>query len=284
MMSFVALSGTAVHAADSDAKDSITLSPVSQRFALDAGSQGSNKVTVRNDGTTVSNFLVYSRPYSLKNEAYEPDFEKTSSTTDVYQWMSFEKTSYTLNPGESIDIPYTIKVPATAAPGGHYGVVFIETQPPAGGNDSVSRKKRVGSIILANINGKTIQTGDVLSTSAPFWQTTPPMTVQSRVTNTGNTDFQAQTTFTIKDLFGSMKYRATQDFTIYPGTTRKVTLAWNGAPWFGLYKVDQSVKVLDKTNDSSHFVLMAPRWLPVTLIVLLAIGASYATLRRKRRS
>lgn len=272
-----------VAAADTPARDSIALSPVSQRFDVKAGTTADNKITVINDGTTELTFLVYSRPYSLQNEQYDPNFERITANTDVYQWIRFAQTSFTLAAGDRMDIPYTMQVPATAAPGGHYGVIFVETQPPAGSGDSVVRKKRVGSLILANVDGALIHKGQVVSTNVNFWQTTPPLVASSRVQNTGNTDFQATALLTISDLFGSVKYRATQDYTVYPGTIRLISSSWKDAPWFGLFKAKQTMTVLDTTTDQTRYILMMPRWLPVTLLAAVVVGAGYEIVRRKHR-
>lgn len=279
----VVIIGHHAAAADVPVRDGIAISPVSQRFDVKAGSSASNKITVINDGTTDITFLVYSRPYSLQNEQYDPNFERITPNTDVYQWIRFAQTSYTLAAGDRIDIPYTIQVPATAAPGGHYGVVFAETQPTADSGGSVVRKKRVGSLILANVDGALINKGQVVSTNVTFWQNTPPLVVASRVQNTGNTDFQTTALLTVTDLFGSVKYRATQDFTVYPGTIRSVSTSWKDVPWFGLFKAQQTMTVLGKTTSETRYVLMAPRWLPITLLVAIIIGVGYEILRRKRR-
>jgi hypothetical protein len=278
--------GVVAHAEATDdqspQRDSIALSPVSQRFTLKTGEQGVGKVTVSNDGDTEATFVVYARPYSIKNEAYEPDFEKTAQSTDIYQWIQFEKTTYTLKAGDHVDVPYEFNVPASAASGGHYAVVFIETQPQPGASDSVVRKKRIGSIILATVDGDLIKKGSTLDMSVKFWQTTAPLIGASRIENTGNTDFTSAVTMTVADLLGSVKYRESKDYVVYPGTIRRIPIEWQKAPWFGLFKVEYKTVVLDKPTVSSHYVLMLPRWLAAVIIVLVVIGAGSVLIRRKR--
>ncbi|HET8884466.1 MAG TPA: hypothetical protein VFM68_03270 [Candidatus Saccharimonadales bacterium] len=274
---------SAVDDTSGSGEDSIAISPALQRFEVKAGGSVSEELTVINNGQTETEFIVYSRPYSVKNEQYQPQFEKTSANTDLYQWVRFNKTSYTLGPGERVVIPYSIGVPAKAAPGGHYGVIFVETQPAQDTNESVVRKKRIGSIILANVDGDITRQGELISTHVDFWQTTPPLTASNRVENTGNTDFQAHITTVVKDMFGSVKHNQTKDYIIYPGTIRNITFEWNQASWFGLFRVEQTVKVLDDSTNASHLVLMLPRWLLVVVIALIVVGAGYGLLRRKRR-
>lgn len=278
--------GAAVYAEStydqSTQRDSIALSPVSQRFDLKTSEQGANKVTVINDGDADIMFVVYARPYSVKNESYEPEFEKTSKSTDIYQWIAFEKTSYALKAGERVDVPYEFKVPATAASGGHYAVIFIETQPQPGATDSVVRKKRLGSIILATVDGRLIKTGSTLGTSVKFWQTAAPLIGASRFENTGNADYQVDATMTVTDLFGSIKYHEAKEYVVYPGTIRRISIEWQKAPWFGLFKVEYTTAALGKATHSSNYVLMLPRWLAAISVVLVAIGVGYTLIRRKR--
>jgi hypothetical protein len=269
-----------VSAADTD---SVAVSPGMQRIEAKAGATEAGKFTVINDGATPYNFIIYSRPYSVTNESYDPQFEKTSKNTDLYQWVKFAEVSYHLAPGERVEIQYELQVPASAAPGGHYGVIFAETQPESGQEASVLRKKRVGSIVLVNVDGRVSREGKMLNSAAAFWQTSPPLTTSNRVENSGNTDFQANVLTKVTDLFGSVKYSEQKDYVVYPGTIRNIMFSWTNAPWFGLFKVNQTVTVLDTPTNTSHFVLLAPRWLALVVIILLIIGAGYGLLQRKHR-
>jgi hypothetical protein len=273
------------HAVDgaSPATDSVAMSPAMQQFDAKAGTTVTGKFTVINDGQTAFKFIVYGRPYSVTNEQYEPQFEKTTATTDLYQWVKFDKVSYSLAAGERLDIPYEMAVPATASPGGHYGVIFAETQPDAVTSSSVLRKKRVGSIVSVNVDGSVLRKGTFLSSSALFWQPTPPLSASNRVENTGNTDFPATVATNVEDLFGSVKYSERKEYVVYPSTIRNITFNWDKSPWFGLFKAKQTVTVLNKSTTTSHYILMAPRWLALVLIIVIAMGAWYGLLRYKRR-
>jgi hypothetical protein len=266
------------------ASDSIAITPATQKIDVKAGTTVSSTITVINDGKTGYTFIVYGRPYSVKNEQYEAQFEKTAANTDLYQWVNFAKVSYHLAPGERVDVPYDIQVPASAASGGHYGVIFAETQPDTTTSSSVLRKKRVGSIILATVDGVIINKGSLIGSEATFWQPVAPLTVTNRIENKGNTDFQATVGTNVEDLFGSVKYAERKDFVVYPNTIRQIAFSWDKGPWFGLFKVKQTVIILGKATTTSHFVLLAPRWLALLLVALILFGAGYYGLQlRKRR-
>lgn len=280
-----ASSSSVAYAQTSPDTESITLSPVSRKYALDAGQTIEDKITVVNDGKTAYNIAVYSRPYSVTNEAYEPNFTKTPPNADAYGWVKFPKTTYRIEAGQSVEVPFSMTVPANAKPGGHYGVVFAETQPDSTVSDgnAVIRKKRVGAILYATVNGEFVTKGQLDSTKIPFWQPQPPLHAESRASNGGNSDFVNATEFVVKDVFGKTKFTQTKEFTVLPGTSRVMSFDWNGASWLGFYKVELKQTILGKTSVDTGYVLLLPRYLPVLLIVVLLIGGAYAWFRHKKK-
>ncbi len=264
--------------------ESITLSPVSRDYKVDAGKEINDELTIINDGKVAYDFIIYSRPYSVQSEQYDPDFTKVRPNTDVYQWVRLPQTKYHLDAGKTIKVPYTVVVPATAAPGGHYGVIFAETQPTVEeSGTTVVRKKRVGAIVYANVNGPTINKGEFLDTTIPFWQVQPPMGAELRVQNLGNSDFKNTIRYRVKDMFGNVKYDSVKSYPVLPQTTRKVQLAWIDSPWFGLFNVEISQRFLDKEKTSSGYVLMMPRFIPFVLLILAIVGGGYALYRRRKK-
>ena len=270
------------HAADTgEGTEKITLSPSSRTLKEDAGNDISGTMKVINDGDVAYDFTVYARPYSVTGEQYNPDFTANKSNTDLYKWVRFEKTKYSIEPGQTVEVKYMILIPKAAAPGGHYGVLFAETQARDLASTGVARQKRVGKVIYATVNGEYKITGAFKEFILPFWQNRAPMISSARVENTGNVDFRATVTTTAKDLFGQTKFSYTGDPIVLPDTTRLIEMNWQDAPNFGLFRVSQSVAFLDQKQQSSSFVLIAPKWALVVLIVMLSAGAAYAVLQRR---
>lgn len=276
------LATVTVSAADSnDGTERITLSPSSTTLKLDAGEIGSGTMKIKNDGDVAYGFSVYARPYGVTNELYEPDFTNQQSNAGVYKWIQFDQTKYQIQPGETIEVQYTLRVPVDAAPGGHYGVLFAETDERGLEGTGVARKKRVGNLLYVTVNGSYKTSGTFKEFILPFWQTSAPVVSSVRVENTGNVDFRAKVSTTAKDLFGQTKYSYTGDPIVLPDTTRLMEMKWEAAPNFGFFKVSQVVEFLGQKHQNSGYVLIAPRWAPVVLIVILSAGAAYAVLRRR---
>ena len=265
------------HAASVD--ESMTVSPISRHYQLDAGHVANDELTVINNGQVGYDVIVYARPYSVASDSYEPNFVNTPRNADAYQWVQFTATKYHVDAGRTVHVPYTLSVPAMSAPGGHYGVIFVETQPSDSG--SVVRRKRVGMLIYATVKGQYITRGEAAGGAIPFWQFTSPLAATVSTKNTGNADFDDTITYTVKNILGKVIYRGSNAYTVLPGTTRKITLGWNDSPWFGLYAVEARHSFLNQTPTISGYVLMIPRWV-YAVVVLVTIGAAVYAIRRRR--
>ncbi len=264
-------------------RESITLSPASKRIQLKPGEVRQLELTIVNDGEKDYTFTVYARPYSVKGENYDADFTNDAPSATVYQWVQFSQTSFRLKAGASVKVPYTIRVPANATPGGHYGVIFAETQPQTNVDaTSIARKKRVGSIMYVTVAGTFKMAGSAYAPTAAFFQLRPPLRANHRITNSGNADFVATSTMRMYDIFGTKKAETIGEYVILPETTRNIPLSWKDAPWFGFYKVDISTKYLDKSSAKTEYVLLAPLW--TYLVVTMVVGARviYALSQRKK--
>lgn len=265
-------------------EESITLAPTMNKFQVDAGRTVSDELTVLNTGTKAFDFIVYGRPYQVENFTYEPSYEAPKDNeewnSDAYKWLRLEQTNWHLEPGKSVKVPYTITVPASAAPGGHYGVIFVETKGKADGQ-AVARNKRLGTLLLATVNGEYQMGGQFKGTKISSLQFKSPLETSTQVENSGNSDFPATLTLRVSDVFGQMKFAERKEFNIFPTTTREMAMNWQDSPWFGLYKVNVETSYLDQTHAENSFVLIMPRWMIVVLVVAILAGGVYVLRRRK---
>lgn len=278
VLSSVALTAPQVSAADP--AESITMSPVSKKYTVDPGQTISDTLTILNDGQDAYDFTVYATPYSVVDSQYTQNFTHNKPNADVYTWIEFQQSTYHIESRQTIEIPYTMHVRANASPGGHYGAIFAEVQPPSGA-EQLARKKRVGCMIYTTVSGDVRLSGNVTSLKAPWFQQTTPMLASTEVKNTGNTDFAATVAYQVSDIFGQVKYSVKNDYTILPNTTRQIDMQWNNSAWFGMYKVHISATVLGKTTTKDTYVLMMPIWLLLLLAIAVLFGGVYALIGKK---
>jgi len=261
----IGLSGKQINA-QQEGEERITLSPAISRPDLKTGQTADGDLTIINDGTTRYTFLLYARPFSVKGESYDPNYTEVNDRTEAYQWVEFEKNKLELGPNERVQVNYTVKVPEQAAPGGHYAVLFAETQPPNDGS-SVARKKRVGSLLYMTVDGQIDEEGNLESWDIETLQRTKPLVGSVRIKNTGNVHFLSTTHVTFYNIFGKKRYDRSQETLVLPGTIRRVPIEWSDAPYFGIYKVSGDVRLLDRTEN------LPQKWvvlLPTSLIIVLA--------------
>lgn len=260
--------------------ESIVLSPASKRLKLNAGETIKDTFKVINDGTVAYDFVVYASPYSVANKTYTPNYDEKKPNADFYRWVTFDKREYTLKPGESVDVPYTVAVPVDVAPGGHYSVLFAETQVADEQSSQIARKKRVGEIVYANVSGDYITAGKQVSANIDWLQLGGPVTATVTVENTGNTDFPLTEYFQVKNVLGSKVYELSNEKVMLPKTTRDLQLSWKNGPIMGLYNVRVETKILDKMETTSTWVLLMPMWILV-LSILAVIGIIYWVIRSR---
>lgn len=260
----------------------ITISPVKNRMQVKAGQKITSSVTVINAGSKAYKFRAFASPYYVEDQTYESKYDTSAGQPDASKWVQFDKTEFTLKPGERTEVPYTVLTPKTAAPGGHYAVVFAETLgSPTPGQNEVARRQRVGSILLLNVDGKTNRSGELVSDSTPFLQFNPPLNASLRIRNTGNVDFDVALNVKVRDIFGREKHMTDTSFLVLPETTRKTLVPWNQAPFLGVFKVTQTAKFLGKTETSSKYVVMVPVWEFIALIGIVTVGIGSFIVKRR---
>ena len=257
---------------DNQQSESMTLSPASSQPKLVQGKATAGKVTVINNGKTTYDFIVYARPFSVRGESYETDFETVNKYTELYQWVKFPKANFRLAPDESIEVPYEIVAPNDARPGGHYAVIFAETQPPEDSTgQSVARKKRVGSLVYASAAGEVQERGSSEGLITKFWQKDSPLQADFLATNDGNTHYELTSDVVYKNIFGQSVHGAKQTKIIMPGTTRRVTSQWENPPMFGVFKVEGTVSYLGKQDTlQTRYIILLPMKVLIGIALLLA--------------
>lgn len=278
LLAFGGVVATKVHAAEGE---SIVLSPASERFEVDAGEAVRKTFTVINDGTVEFDFKVYATPYSVSDGSYLPNYEEKASNADVYTWVAFDQDRFTLQPGEKVDVPYTIDVPADAAPGGHYGVVFAETEAKEDNSGQISRNKRVGAILALTVEGETVLEGQQIGAQIDWLQLGGQINGLLTVENTGNTDFVMTDKITVNNILGPIAYEKQSERLILPKTTREVQLTWPNSPIMGVYKVSLQSELLGKTTTTTQWVLLMPAWMLVVSVVAI-VGLIFFLIRRRR--
>ncbi len=170
-------------------------------------------------------------------EFIDPNSETgTSSDHLLSRWLEIESGPVTIPAGQSADVPFTIIVPDSAEPGGHYAAILAGTNPP---DDKVSGSViRVSSLLatllLVSVKGDTKEDGAIREFSSDReWYTQPDAKFTVRFENKGNVHIQPQGVITIYDWRGREKGSITINHytefgNVLPGGIRRWEYDWQG--------------------------------------------------------
>jgi hypothetical protein len=267
---------------NAESVDTISLTPTRAQRDVDPGERFTDTFTVINPGTVAYDVKVYAKPYYVKDASYTPTFTEENERSDAYRWVSLPTTTYHLEPGQKVSIPYEVVVSSGATSGGHYGAIFAETVGVAPeGQMAIINNKSVGLLLHFNVSGNRRTAGALEAIDVPWYQPSAPLKAIARISNTGETDFSARVTFVVTDIAGDVKYQTSGDYFILPDVAREIPVRWEKSPWFGLYKARIEVKMLDKTEVKETLVVIAPRWLLFVAGLVILLGV-IDVVRRKR--
>lgn len=227
------------------------------------GEDGTPKILMDNNGDT--------NPYSLKS------------------WIN-PIASLLLAPHQIKTLNVTIKVPADATPGGHYGVIRFTAAPSELHTTGVSLSASLGSLIMINVSGNTKESLAMSEFSvnkngktASLFESTP-ITFTERIKNSGNVFEEPTGQIAITDMFGKKIANVNvnlQSHNILPQSIRRFDVPLDSAVignriLFGLYHAK-----LHMTYGASKQILTANLdfWIiPYRLIafsIILLVGGFF---------
>ena len=268
---------SSANAEDRDDVIHLQVSPTKQSISLTPGSSYVGSFTVHNAGTGVFDYSVYATPFSVTNEEYLPDYVSTTNYTQIADWITFDQKTEkgTLQPGETVDVVYTVNVPKDAPAGGQYAALMAQTDSGNDENATINVVHRVGMILYAAVPGETRSSGEIVKNSVNTFYFNPPLTVSSLVKNTGNVEQTATYTVKIYPLFSNEAVYNNEEQPdskdIMPDTSRFNAITWEGAPSIGIFRVTQIIDFAgqEENREVTKLVLICPLWLLFVIFALL---------------
>lgn len=257
----------------------IQVSPAKQKISLIPGSSYKGSFKVHNAGAGTFSYTAYATPYSVKSEKYDSiDYSSVTNYSHMADWITFDKSTATgtLQPGEVVDVNYTVNVPEDAPAGGQYAVLMAQTDSGNAENATISTIHRVGCILYAAVPGETRISGEISNNTVNTFYFNPPLTVSSLVKNTGNVEQTAKYSVKIYPLFSNETVFNTEnagegayDRDVMPDTSRYNSITWEGAPSIGIFSVEQTIEFAGQTSTVNKLVLICPLWLLFIIFALI---------------
>ncbi len=274
----------------------LSIYPATQTISLNPGEEYSGKVEVANSGQKPFTLKVSAAPYSVDSETYTANLESRGDYTLLCDWISFEHDTFYVEPDQSAQVEFTVKVPEDVVGGGQYAAIVARTDESVDTNATVQVVPEIVGLLYGRINGAEMDPGgELIEHHIPHWIFDGPLTVSETVENVGNVDFQVYHAMKVKDFFtGKEVVRAESENengqvigsvtqVVFPDTVRENTLKWEAAPKLGIYRVEQTILFLEREFKNEQIVIICPLWLLVSVIVLLVLLILWIVLIIRRR-
>ena len=151
-------------------------------------------------------------------------------------WTTLSKDPIVIEAGKSGDVPFMVRVPAFAEPGGHYAAILVGTDPGGVQLDGPTMRvsSYVSSLVLVRIRGEATESGRIREFRADTAiSATADADFILRFENTGNTHLRPQGDITIYNMWGKKRgeLAVNQDGNfgnVLPQSTRKFGFRWSG--------------------------------------------------------
>lgn len=214
----------------------VSVSPARYELSGDKGTVVYGEFTVVNQsnvdqvyGTSVENFTA-------QGETGIPLFTKEKK--DIAAWIQIDRT-ITVAKNEKKTVDFSIIIPENAEAGGHFGAVFLYSDPGESGESNVSIGTKVGMLVLLKVNGDIKLGGDIKDFSAnsptdtdikqKAFFTELPINFTYRFTNSGNDRVNPYGVIDITNTFGMSSAKLSANpgqGNVLPQSTRKFEALW----------------------------------------------------------
>lgn len=246
----------------------LTVGPAKIEFNLNPGETTEFSLFVRNDQNQDVNLTSEVEGFSEEG------------TTKVFigkvpevDWIEINK-NILLKAGESTNIPVKINVPHNAPPGGHFLVIWLNSNPAQTQGTSVGIGLKVGSLIYINVSGNTIEKVSIQNFKAPKIVFGFPVKFRYSIVNEGNTYVKPTGNVEIKSLFGRLVANLkvnSKELQILPGKSKEFEDIWENTFAFGPYKAIYSIHYgQNKELNFSYWFFMLPLKIFILILVILA--------------
>ncbi|GIF24751.1 hypothetical protein BJ973_008230 [Actinoplanes tereljensis] len=273
----------------------------SYSYAINPGGTIQDAMVVANRGKTPLNLAVYTAD-GFTTEAGQLDLRnRDTKAVAIGTWARTAGATITVPPGKTVDVPFTVTLPANATPGDYVGgIVTSLTQPSS--TETINVERRLGIRIKLRVGGDLKPALSIENLSVDWHGSVNPFakgdaTVSYTIHNTGNASLSAGQALRVEGPFAMFRTDAAKIAAppeLLPGESWKVSVPVHGvAPAFDLVATatltpiatdaSGSTSSLPAIHVSTHF--WAISWTLVLLIaVLIALIVLVVLFVRRNRA
>ncbi len=266
----------------------LTITPPLIQVNLDPGQTWTSSIRVVNGNRYEVTVYADPVPFTAEGEGGRPRIVLSTKAADnatangVAAWLDVPQEPIIIGPEQTHEVPFTIRVPADAPPGGHYAAVLIGNKPGAGAAEggTVTVSSSIASLLLLTVSGNIDERGRIRDfVTERHLYDKPEARFSLRFENQGNVHIQPQGDIVIYNHFGKERGRVTLgqggNFgNVLPGSIRQFSFEWiaDAGGWdIGRYRAEATFAY---GKDSKRFASATTYFwvLPLGRIALLAGG------------
>ena len=230
----------------------ITVTPVTFSLTSNPGDSLNNVIKVRNDGAVSQQVTVEALDFKPEGEEGGVALsEEDTSSYSLASWIQIDNPSFTLGAGQERNVPFLIRVPGNAEPGGHYASVFAYVSPPNTQQSSGSFiGQRVGSLILLRVAGDVQESATIESFEKVQENPSSPVLFNIRVKNDGSVHVRPQGFVTITDVFNNkVADLKVDERNVLPDSVRRLEANWENPPFIGYFNASVLLQYGENNNQ-----------------------------------
>lgn len=207
----------------------LTIIPPRLELDGDPGVTVNSDFKVLNETNETQIYYTQVENFEAKDETGSPQFVQTREGLAI--WTSVAS-SITVAPGERKTVPFSIRIPKNAEPGGYFASIFVRTTPPSVNGGEVSIGARLGTLVLLRVNGEIQEGVDILefsSTEKKRLFTSLPIEFYYRFQNTGADRVKPTGDVVVKNIFqltAKVLSANRTEGSVLPRSIRRFEMAW----------------------------------------------------------
>ncbi|BFM25466.1 DUF916 domain-containing protein [Microbacterium sp. che218] len=222
-------------------------------------------------------------------------------STDLGSWVSIASPELTLDSGASAEVPFTVAVPADAAPG-DYAAGIVASMLVTADNGTIT-ERRLGSRVHLRVQGELAPALAISDVVVDYHGTANPAetgsaTVGYTLTNTGNTRLDPDAEVALGGPFGWARVTATDDAPeLLPGSSLERTVEVAGIVPLVLLSADVTAtsqvvsrtlagaepSTLDPLVSKGTATTAAVPWTALAILAVIALLVAWRIVAARRR-
>jgi hypothetical protein len=197
---------------------SVTVTPPLFQLTIGPGEFWSSSVKIVNSNPFDVTYYAQAVDFSAEGEVGQSKFvpilddagERERSTYSLGSWIDISPEPIVVKKGMSREVPFTVRIPEHAEPGGHYAAILVGTQPPTDRADGpvVKVSSYVSSLLLVRVKGEIVEKGRIREfISSKTWYDAADVHLSLRFENMGNAHVRPQGEVTIYNMWSVISSR-----------------------------------------------------------------------------